>query len=406
MNRQCTGEICLVATNDNDLSSQGPTLNEVHRIEALRRGIVPAMPQHAAKKKRPGGLRANNAEVARRLLYVEEELANGTSRPLLIAACRSKFDIAPRTVDGYIAQVHAAWSQEQRAARPLRLAAARHRLQIAFEQLAKEMRALEDGGSLAQVKDQFIAKLRRKKRHLTDEALERFEAAAGCDPDELLDTLKQASPTEAANWFKGHVTVGALLDQRVAEAERVLISDHKDEIRRIEKGSRPPDDYLESFQRYVASHLNTIPAMLAVTQRPRSLSRAALKELKLALDAEGYSEVKLRAAWRHASNRDIAASILGYIRQAALGDPLLPYGDRVRAAVAKMEASRAWTPVQRKWLQRLGDQLIAETVVDKGALESGQFRQQGGFKRINKIFDGELEELLGELVDAIWESAG
>jgi type I restriction enzyme R subunit len=37
--------------------------------------------------------------------------------------------------------------------------------------------------------------------------------------------------------------------------------------------------------------------------------------------------------------------------------------------------------------------------------ERGQFKAQGGFNRINKAFDGKLEEILGEINSNLWENA-
>jgi type I restriction enzyme R subunit len=85
----------------------------------------------------------------------------------------------------------------------------------------------------------------------------------------------------------------------------------------------------------------------------------------------------------------------------------MPYEERVERAMRKILASQAWTPPQRKWLERIGKQLIQETVIDREALDRGQFRvQAGGFDRLNKIFDGKLEQLLGDISDAIWEETG
>jgi type I restriction enzyme R subunit len=58
----------------------------------------------------------------------------------------------------------------------------------------------------------------------------------------------------------------------------------------------------------------------------------------MALDQRGFSEVKLRTAWKQAKNEDIAATIVGFIRQAALGDPLLPWAARVRKAIDRILA--------------------------------------------------------------------
>lgn len=103
------------------------------------------------------------------------------------------------------------------------------------------------------------------------------------------------------------------------------------------------------------------------------------------------------------TNEDIAASIIGFIRQAALGDALMSYEQRVDRAIAKILASRAWTIPQRKWLERIAKQLKVETIVDKEALDKGEFKAQGGFTRINKAFDRRLEEILAEINETLWQ---
>ena len=111
--------------------------------------------------------------------------------------------------------------------------------------------------------------------------------------------------------------------------------------------AKKPEDFLESFTAYVRDNINTIAALKLVVERPRDLTRADLKALRMALDQKGYSEANLRRAWADAKNVDIAASIIGFVRQAALGDPLVPYRDRVTAAMQRVLTSRAWTDPQK-----------------------------------------------------------
>jgi len=167
-----------------------------------------------------------------------------------------------------------------------------------------------------------------------------------------------------------------------------------------------PQDYLQSFADYIKANINTIPALMIVTTRPRDLTRKELRELKLILDQEGYSETALRTAWKDATNQEIAASIIGFIRQSALGSPLLSYRERVDRAMKAILTSRSWTGPQRKWLERIGKQLMQETIVDREALNSGQFMAQGGFNRLNKIFEGHMEEILGEIGEQLWQDVG
>jgi type I restriction enzyme R subunit len=134
--------------------------------------------------------------------------------------------------------------------------------------------------------------------------------------------------------------------------------------------------------------MNKIPALLVVTQRPRDLTREDLRKLKLALDQEDFGERSVQAAWRDQKNEDIAATIVGYIRQLALGSPLKPYSERVDRAVARLRKEHRFTDPQSKWLDRIAKQVKIETVVDRASLDAGQFKTDGGFARLNKVFDG------------------
>jgi type I restriction enzyme R subunit len=191
-----------------------------------------------------------------------------------------------------------------------------------------------------------------------------------------------------------------------------VISDHADELRSVEHGyggdakglRQRPEDYLDGFAKYLRENLNEIPALLVVTQRPRELTRAQLRDLRLALDTAGYPEAAIRTAFRDVTSQDIAASIIGYVRRQALGDPLVPYAERVSKAVDRLLARQQWTEVQQKWLKRIGQQLERELVVDREALDREQFREQGGgFDRLNRVFDGKLLEVAGDLQDALWK---
>ena len=42
-------------------------------------------------------------------------------------------------------------------------------------------------------------------------------------------------------------------------------------------------------------------------------------------------------------------------------------------------------------------------VVDRESLDRGMFAADGGYQRFNKVFDGELDTLLGNLREAVWD---
>ncbi|MFM9104838.1 MAG: type I restriction-modification enzyme R subunit C-terminal domain-containing protein, partial [Cyanobium sp.] len=119
---------------------------------------------------------------------------------------------------------------------------------------------------------------------------------------------------------------------------------------------------VEGFSAFVRDPGNDLPALTLVLTKPWELNRKDLRELRLALDQRGYSETTLATAWRETTNQDMAASIMGWIRQAALGDPLMPYEQRVEKALQRILASRSWSKPQRDWLQRIANQTKAITI--------------------------------------------
>ena len=275
-----------------------------------------------------------------------------------------------------------------------------------FTELVGWLETLE-GEARDEVYDQLVAKFQRKKRSLVDALRSAFVERTGMAPEELSAAMKEWGVDATRSWWMDRKDLAAWLDAlRSGDGPTVLISGHDDTLRSVTRGygegQQRPEDYLDAFGVWVAANMNEVAALRLVTQRPRDLTRAQLRELKLALDKAGFSEIRLRTAWRDATNQDIAASIIGFVRQKALGSPLLPYVDRVKAAMATVLASRRWTAPQRRWLERIGKQLLAETVVDRTALDAGQFKQHGGFNRMNKVFGGELESVLGEINEAVW----
>lgn len=281
---------------------------------------------------------------------------------------------------------------------------------VTFEQLAREILARADDEMRRESIQEFLAKLQRKKRSLGDEARERFETAAGMPIRDAIEHMKNSSVGEVADWLAKHPMLASLLDRETGGGGyRQIVSQREDDIREVTRGfgdRKKPEDYIEGFRSFLRDNLNKIPALVIVTQRPRELTREALRELKLALDQAGYNEAALKVAWHEAKNEDIAATIIGYIRQLALGSPLVPYAERVERAIARVTKAHKFTEPQRQWLDRIATQLKVETVVDHAALDSGQFAAKGGFARLNKVFDGSLDALLGEIADEVWKDAG
>ena len=279
---------------------------------------------------------------------------------------------------------------------------------VSFSQLISEFDATE-GEDSELVRQQLIAKLRRKQRHLSEGVEAEFRRLTGEEPAAFISRLQQLPLAEARRWLGASSGLGELLDRKwEGPAQPLFISDDDDSLRSIERGygnATRPEDYLDGFSAFVRDPGNDLPALTTVVQRPWELTRKDLRELRLALDERGYNEATLATAWRETTNQDMAASIMGYIRQAALGDPLVPYELRVEQALQRILASRAWTTPQRQWLQRIANQTKAITIVDREALDDDALlfrREGGGWPRLNKLFSGELDGVLVEFQREVW----
>lgn len=283
--------------------------------------------------------------------------------------------------------------------------------QISLAQLFEELARATDDAQRKTIRDQLIVKMRRRLKKLPDEARTRFEADAGETPEATLSRIETSDPAQLAGWARARPTLGPILDWAPSGPGGSIlpISNHPDQVTGITRGygdAQRPEDFLENFSTYVRTNLNRIAALAVVVQRPRELTRQQLRELRLELDRHNYSETNLRQAWKQAKNEDIAASIIGFVRQAALREPLLPYDQRVRRALDAILRSRAWTDPQRQWLQRIGNRMLTEFVIDRDVLDNDEpFASSGGFNRLNRQFNGELENILSQMSEELWQAA-
>lgn len=270
------------------------------------------------------------------------------------------------------------------------------------------------------VLDQLNQKLMRVLRRAGHEAdkpggrgpavkakLTELEQLWGVPPARLHNHLHELGPQGAAGFI--HANTRLLLQlaevkDLVGSAWMPVISAHEDAlVDRTQSWGRytRPEDYLDSFGHFVREQMNTSVALAVVVQRPRDLTREQLREVRLLLDAHGYSEANLKSAWRNKSHVEIAASIVGYIRQAALGEALLPFEQRVTQAMHKVYGLHPWTPVQRKWLDRIAKQLTHEVVIDP-AFVNLAFAPDGGSKQLDKHLGGQLDTVMTELATQLW----
>jgi len=262
----------------------------------------------------------------------------------------------------------------------------------------KLMRVLRDATHKAEKKPELKSRLHELEQHW------------GVSPALLHKHLREIGAAAAVDWLHQQKSLAAQIEgvRLLAGSNyKPIISDHPDELLAREQSYgdySKPEDYLDSFNHFIRQQLNQSAALAVVVNRPKDLSREQLREVRLLLDEHGYSEARLQTAWRNRSNQDIAASIIGYIRQAALGEALLPFEQRVAQAMQRIYALTSWTTAQRNWLNRLAKQLHHEVVIDQQFVNRA-FAGDGGAKRLDALLGGQLDSVLETLADGLWPNA-
>lgn len=256
--------------------------------------------------------------------------------------------------------------------------------------------------------DMIIAKLQRKKRNLNGKGLEHFiDLSGGRNPTQFINELRSMSTEKA----KEHILRNRRLFEMLNEGgynptKPVVISFKEDELLYHTRGygnAEKPEDYLVEFKNFIQNNMDKIAALNIVCTRPRELTRDALKSLKLELDRNKFTEIQLNSAWKEFKNEDITADIITFIRQQAIGSPLISHEERIKNAVTKLKKKHNFNKMELDWLGRVEANLLHESILDKETFETGAFKSKGGFKVINKIFQNKLDGIIAEINDYLYD---
>ena len=280
-----------------------------------------------------------------------------------------------------------------------------------FDDLLNGLETLPTEAQTQNQIDLIIAKLQRKKRNLNEKTITHFvDLTGGQNPTQFIEKIKSMPAGEAKELLLKNRKLFEMLNEGGTSPKRaVIISDKEDELishtRGYGKGMKP-EDYLDEFKAFITKNINTIAALNVVCTRPKELTRESLKSLKLELDREGFTEQQLNTAWKELKNQDIAADIISFIRREAIGSALISHEQRIMRAVQKLKNKHSFSKMEIDWLSRIETYLLHETVLDKEAFDSGAFKNFGGFARINKIFKNQLDSVISELNEYLYDDGG
>jgi len=278
-----------------------------------------------------------------------------------------------------------------------------------FEELAEELGRIDSNERTEKQLEQIIARFRRKSKYIKDDNLDQFKyRTGGHDPESFVSFLNESKNQGSLDEITGMTGVWKFLDELKPSPTFQFVSDHEDESRGIDRGygnSQKPEDYIQSFRQFITENLNKMAALQIICTRPQELDRKSLKELRLQLDQLGFNQRTLNTAWKATRNVDIAADIISFIRTIALGDVLIGHEERIRRAVNEIRAMKKWNMIQQKWIDRFENQLLSENILQHDDLNHAPFNENGGFDRLNKVFEEQLDQLIIQLNENLYHTA-
>ena len=282
-----------------------------------------------------------------------------------------------------------------------------------FAQLLDGLEILEDEAHIKNAVAQIIAKLQRVKRRLTKEEVNEFkDLAAGLTVEGFIQKIENLPASEARNTLLMEASLLEMLDDKHGHGGYTkVISDKQDKFlireRGFGKNEQRPEDYIESFEDFVKNNVNEIAALNIICTRPKELTRETLKSLRMALAQNGFTTQQLNTAVSEITSEEITADIISLVRRYAIGSPLVSHQARIRRAVDKLKKAHNFSRVELNWLSRIESYLLNESVMNVKVFdEDERFKTNGGYKRLNQIFRNNLEGIITELNEYLYDDGG
>lgn len=282
-----------------------------------------------------------------------------------------------------------------------------------FAQLLDGLEVLEDEAHIKNAVAQIIAKLQRVKRRLTKEEIAEFkDLAAGLTVEGFIQKIESLPAAEARNTLLMEASLLEMLDDKHGHGGYTkVISDKQDKFlireRGFGKNEQRPEDYIEAFEDFVKNNVNEIAALNIICTRPKELTRETLKSLRMALAQNGFTTQQLNTAVSEVTSEEITADIISLVRRYAIGSPLVSHQARIRRAVDKLKKAHNFSRVELNWLSRIESYLLNESVMNVKVFdEDERFKTNGGYKRLNQIFRNNLEGIITELNEYLYDDGG
>ena len=257
------------------------------------------------------------------------------------------------------------------------------------------------------IKDRILARLQRKNNHLTTE--QKYEVSERLNGSDLKAYVKELKTyTEEAFIERCRKDTDFLLwvDNLKGKKRGHYYSDKADTLLETTRGygdTEKPEDYLEAFAKFVNENKDTIEAIRIACTKPSDMTRAQLKELKLALDKQNFTESNLNQAISTVKNEEIVADIIAHVRRAVLHTPIRNHEEKVKLAFKKLIEENSFNKMQLDLLEKIKTYMLHESLLNKETFEAPAFKMEGGYARFDKKFAGRLAEIIRQINTYIYE---
>ena len=163
-----------------------------------------------------------------------------------------------------------------------------------------------------------------------------------------------------------------------------------------------PEDYLDSFARFVRENPDHIEAIQILLQKPREWKGEVLGELRNKLAQHDFPEKELQKAHKLVLNKALADIISMIKHAAAKQEPVYTAEERVDKALKKVMIGKSFNEEQLEWLEFIRQHLIANLSIAMEDFDYAPvFERHGGKGKVTKIFGNQLESLIAEINYAI-----
>jgi len=259
------------------------------------------------------------------------------------------------------------------------------------------------------IKDRILARLQRKNNNLTTEQkYEVTERLNGMDLKAYTKDLKSYTEEAFVERCRRDFDFLLWVDNLKGKKRGHYYSDKEDTLLETTRGygdTEKPEDYLEAFAKFVNENKDAIEAIRIACTKPSDMTRAQLRELKLALDKQNFTESNLNQAISTVKNEQIVADIIAHVRRAVLHTPILNHEEKVKMAFAKLIANNSFNKMQLDLLEKIKTYMLHESILNVETFEAPAFKMEGGFVRFDKKFAGRLLEIIRQINTYIYEGA-